>query len=99
VEVNWEEVADKHTFDPEYEDESEEKWKLLRRPVIPDVSFEEIEYAPKIGFRLFDRFAESGLQVIVKMASIELTPEKPDFPVGGWHVSLASPVNRVRNSD
>jgi hypothetical protein len=20
------------------------------------------------------------------MASIELTPEKPDFPVGGWHI-------------
>ncbi|CAH0028520.1 unnamed protein product, partial [Clonostachys rhizophaga] len=24
--------------------------------------------------------------IIVKMASIELTPEKPEFPVGGWHV-------------
>ncbi|KAI9162821.1 hypothetical protein HJFPF1_04414 [Paramyrothecium foliicola] len=26
------------------------------------------------------------LQVIVKMASIELTPEMPDFPAGNWHV-------------
>ncbi|ROW11546.1 hypothetical protein VMCG_01299 [Cytospora schulzeri] len=26
------------------------------------------------------------LQVIVKMASIELTPENPEFPAGGWHI-------------
>lgn len=26
------------------------------------------------------------LQVIVKMASIELTPEHPEFPAGGWHI-------------
>ncbi|KAK3311855.1 hypothetical protein B0H66DRAFT_584262 [Apodospora peruviana] len=27
-----------------------------------------------------------GLQVIVKMESIELTPDKPEFPAGGWHI-------------
>ncbi|KAF2634557.1 hypothetical protein P280DRAFT_364462, partial [Massarina eburnea CBS 473.64] len=26
------------------------------------------------------------LQIIFKMATIELTPEKPEFPTGGWHV-------------
>lgn len=35
---------------------------------------------------LRDKFQDSGLQVIVKMASIELTPEKPEFPAGGWHI-------------
>ncbi|KAJ4396953.1 hypothetical protein N0V93_001176 [Gnomoniopsis smithogilvyi] len=35
---------------------------------------------------LREKFKDSGLQVIVKMASIELTPEKPQFPAGGWHI-------------
>ncbi|KAM5345135.1 hypothetical protein ACJ41O_010997 [Fusarium nematophilum] len=36
---------------------------------------------------LRERFQDSGLQIIVKMASIELTPDKnPSFPLGGWHV-------------
>jgi septum formation topological specificity factor MinE len=50
------------------------------------VPFKKIEYAPKAGQRLIERFRQSGLQIIVKLASIELTPEKPHFPVGGWHV-------------
>lgn len=35
---------------------------------------------------LREKFQKLGLQVIVKMASIELTPEKPEFPAGGWHI-------------
>ena len=31
-------------------------------------------------------FAKRGLQVIVKIASIELTPDSPEFPAGGWHI-------------
>jgi hypothetical protein len=62
---------------------------LLRRPVIPEASFEDVDYAPAPDKRLAEKFAKSGLQVIVKMASIELTPDKPEFPVGGWHVSSA----------
>jgi hypothetical protein len=48
--------------------------------------FQEVDYTPEAGTRFVDRFRESGLQIIVKMASIELTPEKPRFPVGSWHV-------------
>jgi hypothetical protein len=65
---------------------TEYKWKVVRKPRLPEATFEDIEYAPLEGKRLAERFASSGLQVIVKMASIELTPEKPSFPVGGWHV-------------
>jgi Protein of unknown function (DUF4246) len=32
------------------------------------------------------RFAATGLQVIVKLATIELTPEKPSYGGGAWHV-------------
>lgn len=62
------------------------KWEKLRKPKIPAIPFKEVDYTPKPGKRLAERFAASGLQIIVKMASIELTPEKPEFPVGGWHV-------------
>ncbi|KAL5353163.1 hypothetical protein ACLOAV_001196 [Pseudogymnoascus australis] len=44
----------------------------------------EVDYLCRESIR--ERFKDSGLQVIVKMATIELTPEKPDFPMGGWHV-------------
>jgi hypothetical protein len=73
-------------YDSEYSDEDEYKWKAIRKPRLPSASSEKIDYTPQNGTRLADRFRESGLQVIVKMASIELTPEKPEFPAGGWHV-------------
>ncbi|GIZ41376.1 hypothetical protein CKM354_000468200 [Cercospora kikuchii] len=31
-------------------------------------------------------FAEQGLQVIVKLANIHLTPDKPDYAGGSWHI-------------
>ncbi|EAW14627.1 uncharacterized protein ACLA_076680 [Aspergillus clavatus NRRL 1] len=31
-------------------------------------------------------FADQGLQVIVKLANIELTPEKPRYEGGSWHI-------------
>ncbi|PWI65084.1 hypothetical protein PCL_07383 [Purpureocillium lilacinum] len=43
-----------------------------------------MDYTPKQSLR--KKFKENGLQIIVKMASIELTPEKPEFPSGGWHL-------------
>lgn len=42
--------------------------------------------AQKLAGGLREKFKKAGLQVIVKMASIELTPEKPEFPAGGWHI-------------
>lgn len=87
MEVDWEEAA--IDFHPGLHDEAEKKWELFRKPFVPEPAFTDIEYGPEPGLRLAEKFAESGLQVIVKMASIELTPEKPEFPAGGWHVSSA----------
>jgi hypothetical protein len=98
VKVDWNEVnriyGGEHWaykfYDPEdesgYEDEATKKWELLRKPVIPEPIYEEVDYEPTPEERLSKKFASSGLQVIVKIASIELTPDKPEFPVGGWHV-------------
>ena len=87
--MNWDE------YDPDFlnrylccvDNELDKKWQLLRKARIPEAEFKDVDYMPKNGTRLFDKFSKSGLQVIVKMVSIELTPEKPDFPAGGWHVS------------
>ncbi|KAB8262911.1 hypothetical protein BDV32DRAFT_136325 [Aspergillus pseudonomiae] len=32
------------------------------------------------------KFQETGLQIIVKLVNIELTPEKPEYHGGSWHV-------------
>ncbi|KAK6084500.1 hypothetical protein SCUP234_03289 [Seiridium cupressi] len=86
IDVNWDEVESQYHYDPEYDDETEKKWKLLREPVILEPVFGDVKYITSPSKRLAHKFRESGLQVIVKMASIELTPEKPEFPAGGWHV-------------
>lgn len=67
------------------DEEAEEKWRETRKPVIEEPLFKDVDYSIKL--RLEHQFQESGLQIIVKMASIELTPEKPEFPAGSWHVS------------
>lgn len=72
----------------EFDDETEKNWDLSRKPIIPEPVFKALDYARVKGKRLANKFRESGLQIIVKMASIELTPEKPEFPAGGWHVSI-----------
>ncbi len=38
---------------------------------------------------LREKFADSGLQVIFKLANIHLTPEKPEYQGGSWHVEGA----------
>lgn len=42
------------------------------------------EEGPRVD--LEKEFAEHGLQVIIKLANIHLTPEKPEYPGGTWHV-------------
>jgi len=37
-------------------------------------------------FDLQGHYARRGLQVIVKLANIQLTPEKPEYEGGSWHV-------------
>ncbi|KAF2490543.1 hypothetical protein BU16DRAFT_470413 [Lophium mytilinum] len=86
VVVKWDDIEGRHEFNPEYDDETDSKWHLLRKPLIPEPSFKEVDYTPEPEQRLVNKFGDSGLQVIVKMASIELTPEKPEFPTGGWHI-------------
>ncbi|CAG1975211.1 unnamed protein product [Fusarium graminearum] len=59
-----------------------EDWKKIREPIQPEApEFKAWDYGTKPGESLRERFRD--IQVIVKMASIELTPDKPSFPAGG----------------
>ncbi|KAK0663927.1 hypothetical protein QBC41DRAFT_23066 [Cercophora samala] len=61
------------------------KWNHIRDVILPEpLDFQQVSYT--VQHKLSERFRDIGLQVIVKMATIELTPEKPEFPVGGWHI-------------
>ncbi|ESZ91703.1 hypothetical protein SBOR_7922 [Sclerotinia borealis F-4128] len=68
------------------DENSQSKWKQSRKPNIPEPIFENVQYTRAEEKHLVNKFRESGLQIIVKMASIELTPENPEFPTGGWHI-------------
>ncbi|MGV9409471.1 DUF4246 domain-containing protein [Nocardia sp. NPDC003693] len=59
-------------------------WYRDRRPTIPDAPVYVPPALPSAGerFSLRDR----RIQVIVKLATIHLTPGKPDYPGGSWHV-------------
>lgn len=71
------------------------KWWQIHEPILPEpLPYQPVDYEPKTKLR--DKFADRGLQIIVKMASIELTPDKPEFPSGGWHVRTIAKVHQLR---
>ena len=66
-------------------DEQYEQWERSRPIRLPEPDeFQPSEAHRKVNLR--QDFAESGLQVIVKLANIELTPESPEYGGGSWHV-------------
>lgn len=79
-------VEDEDEFGYSYSGTPKEvSWYKIREPVQPGApEFKAWDYGVKPGESLCERFKD--LQIIVKMASVELTPEKPFFPAGGWHV-------------
>ena len=70
----------------DYWERREEWYEATRKVVLPEPSehFSPLRESPK--FDLKARYAERGLQVIVKLANIKLTPEKPEYEGGSWHV-------------
>ncbi|KAK6347382.1 hypothetical protein TWF718_005221 [Orbilia javanica] len=60
----------------------------VRQPEAPDYMPRALRAASYRGAReldLWEKFKAKGLQVIVKFASIHLTPEKPEYSGGTWH--------------
>ncbi|KAF8993778.1 hypothetical protein BDQ17DRAFT_1367889 [Cyathus striatus] len=69
----------------EYEDRRRDWFKTVRicKQPEPEV-FEPLEPLNLVCLR--EEYREYGLQVIVKLANIQLTPEKPEYAGGSWHV-------------
>ncbi|MFF8507301.1 DUF4246 domain-containing protein [Streptomyces sp. NPDC015492] len=65
-------------------DEAYDAWWENRRPVVPDAPAFTAPAIPDASERVDLR--GRGLQVIVKLATIHLTPEKPAYAGGSWHV-------------
>ena len=78
--------------DDDYRDWKENNRVLTQREPREFVPFgEHIKNQPD-GAKPVDlckKFAESGLQVIFKLTNILLTPEKPEYQGGSWHVEGA----------
>ncbi|TXS50099.1 DUF4246 domain-containing protein [Streptomyces sp. t39] len=65
-------------------EEAQDDWWENRRPVVPDAPAFTPPALPDESARVDLRGRR--LQVIVKLASIHLTPEKPEYAGGSWHV-------------
>ena len=72
-----------HIPEKNYDEEGYEEWKENRWPLIPEPpSFTPTTEEGRIGVNLRGR----SLRIIVKLANIVLTPDKPSYPGGSWHV-------------
>ncbi|MFD5814295.1 DUF4246 domain-containing protein [Streptomyces sp. NPDC127038] len=63
---------------------AQDDWWQNRRPVVPDAPAFSAPETPDESARVDLR--GRGLQVIVKLATIHLTPDKPEYAGGSWHV-------------
>ncbi|MEU3302209.1 DUF4246 domain-containing protein [Streptomyces sp. NPDC006678] len=65
-------------------EQAQDDWWENRRPVIPDAPAFTPPELPDASARVDLRGRR--LQVIVKLATIHLTPDKPEYHGGSWHV-------------
>jgi hypothetical protein len=54
--------------------------------VLPEPDEYKPRPSPEEVVNLREQYVDQGLQVIVKLANIHLTPEKPEYRGGTWHV-------------
>lgn len=76
---------DSDNEDNHSEDTDSEDWdtQSVIRPE-PEAPFAPLPSPPQFSLR--EEYGKRGLQVIVKLANIELTPEKPQYDGGSWHI-------------
>ncbi|MEU0662527.1 DUF4246 domain-containing protein [Streptomyces lavendulocolor] len=63
---------------------AQDDWWENRRPVVPDAPAFTPPEPPDASARVDLRGRR--LQVIVKLATVHLTPDQPEYPGGSWHV-------------
>ncbi|KAI9689597.1 MAG: hypothetical protein M1822_010249 [Bathelium mastoideum] len=66
------------------------KYKRTRKVLHPDPDTKAYpgwrQRCSETELALEEKFRKKGLQVIVKLSSIELSPDKPTYPGGSWHL-------------
>ena len=71
-------------------DDEYETWEQERKLVIPEPGdFDDMDQKKPWEDNHVDLrriFGDTGLQIIVKLASVVLTPEKPEYAGGNWHL-------------
>ncbi|MFJ3912898.1 DUF4246 domain-containing protein [Streptomyces vinaceus] len=65
-------------------EQAQDEWWENRRPVIPDAP--AFTAPPLLDASARVDLRGRRLQVIAKLATIHLTPDKPEYPGGSWHV-------------
>ncbi|KAJ5578198.1 uncharacterized protein N7459_007162 [Penicillium hispanicum] len=83
-EPQWE---DRENFDDDEYRRRRDVWQSTQRVILPEPkAFQPPEIDPELEINLRNAFGAARLQVIVKLANIELTPEKPEYAGGSWHI-------------
>jgi hypothetical protein len=95
-EDGWEEYCEKekpvqgaNEDEVDYEDryfdwESDNKRRFYIQPDVEEPFSPPADDAQNVDLKR--DYANEGLQIIVKLANIHLTPEKPTYPGGSWHI-------------
>ncbi|KAJ5203771.1 uncharacterized protein N7498_004650 [Penicillium cinerascens] len=67
-----------------------EAWAAARPIELPEPNVDWFkppnQVRPDMCVNLREEYKDSGLQVIVKLANIELSPENPEYDGGSWHI-------------
>ena len=85
----------------DYWDRRQEWIEDTRRVIRPEPEGPFMPVNEPAPLSLREKWGKRGLQVIVKLANIELTPEKPEYAGGSWHVEgqMVSPVDKYERGD
>jgi hypothetical protein len=77
-------------YDPQLSERENihQKWRSVRKPMHPNVNvdWEDWNDEQMDPVELQSRFHLNGLQIIVKLSSIKLTPEQPNYIGEDWHL-------------
>jgi hypothetical protein len=87
-------------YEVDYRSPEHDKWREERKLRINPLPIPEFD--PDLFECEADQFVRlqgCRLQVIVKIGSIELTPEKPTFPGGNWHIEVSNVLRLVTIDD
>ena len=93
VEGDLEEAEGESDNETGSDSENEEDWQRATRVLVKPEAERYASYASSItrtnraiAFNLRKDFAKDGIQVLVELANIELTPTTPDYDGGSWHI-------------